>query len=97
MDAGGLASTLPEADAGHAGPADMRTNATTVDMRGDVADGESSEEEDAHDYENPGMYYDENSDQERDRLFGAVDDLEERETQFRSWRKSIDELELGYM
>jgi Rieske Fe-S protein len=60
-----------------------------------VGDG-SSDEEDACCYEDPGMYYVESSQQERDRMFGAIEDTEEREKQYRDWCVSIDQIELGY-
>jgi len=61
-----------------------------------IADDESSEEEDVCYDEDPGMHYVESPQQERDRLFGAIEDMEEREKQYRDWCVSNDQIELGY-
>ena len=56
----------------------------------------SSDEEDACCLEDTGVYEQESSQHEKDQLFGAIEDDEEREKHYRNWCEKVDEIELGY-
>ena len=84
-------SSDPEADIerpGHTQP--ETTNAQSHAYSG------SSEEEDGCCLEDTGVCEQELLQHEKDELFGAIEDEEEREEHYRLYCKRVDDLELGY-
>ena len=84
-------SSEPEADIER--PERMQVETTNAQSHAHYG---SSDEEDACGLEDTGVYEQESLQHEKDQLFGAIEDDEEREKHNRNWCKQVDELELGY-